>query len=62
MNIGDYHDVLLMRSRFGDDALRNVLAHAAAGQFNARSWHYWHYMLGLAENDHVPPLPTRRFS
>ena len=62
MNIGDYDDVLLMTSRFGDDALRNVIAHAEAGQFNARSWHYWHYMLGLAEIDHVPPLPTRRFS
>jgi hypothetical protein len=27
--------------------------------FDARSWHYWHYRLGLAEPDKVPPLPSR---
>ncbi len=62
MNIGDYDDLLLMKSCFDDDTLRNVIAQAEAGQFNARSWHYWHYMLGLAEIDRVPPLPTRCFS
>jgi hypothetical protein len=61
MNIGDYTDVQSLVSLVGDDALREVLAHAEAGQFNARSWAYWHYRLGLSQVDQVPPLPVRRF-
>ncbi len=61
MNIGDYTDVQLLASQVGDDVLRQVLAHAQAGQFNERSWTYWHYRLGLASVDHVPALPVRRF-
>jgi hypothetical protein len=38
-----------------------VLARGEAGQFSARSWAYWHYRLGLAKVDEVPPLPVRRF-
>ena len=61
MNIGDYADVQLLAAQVGDDVLRQVLAHAQAGQFNERSWAYWHYRLGLASVDHVPALPVRRF-
>lgn len=61
MNLGDYADVQGLLAQVGDDALREVLLHAEAGQFNARSWHYWHYRLGLAELGGVPPLPMRRF-
>jgi hypothetical protein len=61
MNIGDYADVLMMTSELGDDALRDVLAHAEAGQFNERSWAYWHYRLGLASAD-VPAMPVRTFA
>jgi hypothetical protein len=60
MNIGDYDDVQAVAKLVGDDYLREVLTHAEIGQFNARSWHYWHYRLGLAEPGQVPPLPTRR--
>ncbi len=61
MNIGDYDDVLKLAELAGDDYLRKVLTHAEIGQFNPRSWHYWHYRLGLASNpDDVPPMPTRR--
>lgn len=62
MNIGDYQDVQKLADRVGDDALRSVLSHAEAGQFNNRSWAYWHYRLGLAEMEQVPPLPTRNFA
>lgn len=62
MNIGDYSDVQILVSQVGDPMLREVLAHAEAGQFNERSWAYWHYRLGLASVDHVPPLPVRRFT
>lgn len=61
MNLGDYPDVQALASQLGDDVLRTVLQHAEAGQFNARSWAYWHYRLELAAVDHVPPLPVRRF-
>ncbi|WP_165789566.1 hypothetical protein [Billgrantia endophytica] len=49
-------------AQVGDDVLREVLAHAEAGQFNARSWAYWHYRLGLASPDQVPAFPRRRFT
>jgi hypothetical protein len=62
MNIGDYADVQLLAGQVGDEILRDVLSHADAGQFNPRSWAYWHYRLGLAEVDDVPALPRRRFA
>lgn len=60
MNIGDYSDVLSLASLVGDEVLREVLTRAEAGQFNERSWAYWHYRLGLSNVDQVPPLPVRR--
>jgi hypothetical protein len=62
MNIGDYGDVQRLAAEVGDAVLRDVLARAEAGQFNARSWAYWHYRLGLCDLDRVPPLPVRRFA
>lgn len=60
MNIGEFDDVTLMAEALGGDCLRTALRHAEAGQFNERSWHYWHYRLGLAAPGHVPSLPVRR--
>lgn len=60
MNIGDYGDVETLAECVGDEALRDALVHAEAGQFNERSWAYWHYRLGLANLELTPPLPTRR--
>jgi hypothetical protein len=62
MNLGDWDDVRMMQQRLGDAALRDALTHAEAGQFNARSWTWWHYSLGLASVGQVPPLPVRRFA
>jgi len=62
MNIGDYFDVQSLVSQVGDETLREVLMHAEAGQFNERSWAYWHYRLGLSNVDRVPALPVRRFA
>jgi len=42
--------------------LIEVLTHAEIGQFTPRSWTYWHYRLGIADIDQVPPLPSRRTS
>lgn len=61
MNLGDWGDVCTLQQQLGDDTLRDALQHAAAGQFNARSWSWWHYRLGLATLGQVPPPPARRF-
>ena len=61
MNIGDYDDVVEMAEKIGEDRLRRVLPHAEIGQFNERSWAYWHYRLGLAQPEQaVPALPKRQ--
>jgi len=62
MNLGDYGDVVEMVEVLGEDTLRAVLRQAEAGQLNERSWHYWHYRLGLAEfgSIPVPPMPVRK--
>jgi len=62
MNIGDYADVQSLALLVGDEVLREILTHAEAGQFNERSWAYWHYRLGLSSVGHVPALPVRRFA
>lgn len=61
MNIGDHDDIQILARQVGDEVLREVLQHAQAGQFDERSWAYWHYRLGLAELEQVPPLPHRSF-
>ena len=60
MNIGDYDDVQMLAAQAGDDYLREVLVNAEIGQYNARSWAYWHYRLGLAVPGQVPAMPQRR--
>lgn len=60
MNMGDYTDVQTLADQVGDEVLREVLTHAEAGQFNERSWAYWHYRLGLAALEQVPTMPVRR--
>lgn len=60
MNIGDYDDVQMLADQAGDDYLREVLAHAEIGQYSGRSWHYWHYRLGLAGSGGVPAMPRKR--
>ena len=62
MNIGDYSDVQKMDSLINKEYLRQVILQADAGQFDKRSWHYWHYRLGLAAPGNVPPLPERNLT
>jgi len=59
MNMGAYDDVHLMATQLGHDAMCEALQNAVAGQFDNRSWTYWHYRLGLAGLGEVPPLPSR---
>jgi hypothetical protein len=60
MNLGDYDDVQTLVHEAGVACLCEVLTHAEAGQFDARSWAYWHYRLGLSDSGNVPALPERR--
>jgi hypothetical protein len=60
MNMGDYDDVQSLFRAAGPAYLCEVLTRAEAGQFEARSWAYWHYRLGLSGPGNVPPLPERR--
>lgn len=62
MNTGDIDDVNKLTDAVGDQVLISVLRNAEAGEFNLRSWRYWHYRLGLSECDTVPPLPERKLS
>ena len=62
MNIGDFDDIQRLETLAGNDMLIEVLTHAEIGQFTPRSWTYWHYRLGIADIDQVPPLPSRRTS
>ena len=58
MAIGSFEDAECVRARYGAHALERVLDDPPAGVFDARSWSYWHLVLGRAS---VPPLPSRRF-
>ncbi len=60
MNIGDYDDVRVLFSLVDEEYLIAVLREAEAGEFNERSWAYWHYRLGVSEPDKVPFLRQRR--
>lgn len=57
MTLGNWEEMEFVRSVYGDDALRAVLADAPAGVFDLRSWSYWHARFGIAP---APPLPRRR--
>jgi hypothetical protein len=60
MNIGDYDDVRALFKLADEEYLKAVLQGAEAGEFNERSWTYWHYRLGVSEPGEVPALPSRR--
>jgi hypothetical protein len=62
MCLGTFEDARLVEAGFGKDRLRRVLLDAAPGQFDEKSWAYWHYRLDLAEPDRVPPLPRRELA
>jgi len=62
MNIGTFEDVYKISTAFGDTSLKDVITHAQPGQFDKKSWSYWHYRLGLADTENTPPLPVRTFA
>ena len=47
MALGTWEDVNLAREHWTEDEFREALGHAAPGVFDARSWTYWHHILGV---------------
>jgi hypothetical protein len=56
MQLGTYEDVRHARGLLGDEAFRDALRRAPPGVLDARSWNFWHRLLGI---DPIPPMPTR---
>ncbi|MDL2216807.1 hypothetical protein LJB81_03650 [Desulfovibrio sp. OttesenSCG-928-M14] len=61
MTFGVYEDVCRLIELVGKERLLYVLQHAEAGEFDARSWAYWHYRLTNIKYGEVPPMPKRKF-
>ncbi len=59
MNIGAWQDVEQLREVVDDDILRDVLRTAQPGEFNRRSWNFWHLCLEMPYGPNRPPLPQR---
>jgi hypothetical protein len=55
MNIGVWGDMCKLAELFPQSELENVLNTAEAGQFNERSWHFWHTRF----SNKIPPMPKR---
>ena len=51
-----HEDIKKLRAILNDDDLRTALANAPPGIIDARSWSYWHAILGEFP---APPMPTR---
>ena len=61
MDRGTTEDVFALMELVGRDRMRHVLQNSEAGEFDAKSWTYWNYMLTDIPLGQVPPLPGRRF-
>ncbi len=61
MNRGTYADVCRLLELVGEGTLLHVLQNAEIGQFNERSWAYWHYRLTDIPLGKVPPMPERKY-
>ena len=55
MTYGTPNDLLALRGIIGVNEYREVLEHAPAGVFDARSWAYWNLVCGRSPT----PLPRR---
>jgi hypothetical protein len=58
MNIGTWDDLCRLVALFSPQELLGVLNAAEIGQFNERSWHFWHNWL----SGKIPPMPERKIS
>ncbi len=62
MTYATMKDTLWMEENFSRKELIDVLQNPPIGVFTPRAWHFWHYRLGLADNENdIPDLPRRGF-
>ena len=62
MDMGTLEDIHELVRIVGEDALRQALKNAEAGQFRPRSWSYWQYLLNGLADATLPPMPVRKLS
>lgn len=55
----DFSDIEIIHQNFSHDDLREALVNPPPGIIDARSWAYWHAILGQSP---PPPMPTRTFA
>lgn len=62
MELGTWEDAHALLALVGLRAFVDVLRHPPPGVFSPRSWHFWHYRLGLGPPAGGPPqrrIPQR---
>jgi len=62
MDMGTSEDIHELVGIVGEDALRQALKDAEAGQFRPRSWSYWQYLLNGLADATLPHIPVRKLS
>lgn len=62
MDMGTFEDIHELVGIVGEDALRQTLKEAEAGQFRPRSWSYWQYLLNGLADATLPHIPVRKLS
>jgi hypothetical protein len=62
MDMGTFEDIHELVGIVGEDALRQALKDAEAGQFRPRSWSYWQYLLNGLADATLPHIPVRMLS
>ncbi|MDR1084581.1 MAG: hypothetical protein LBP22_06885 [Deltaproteobacteria bacterium] len=61
MDIGVASDVGKLESLFSRHQLAEVIRSAEIGQFQPKSWSFWHRRLGLVgPSDSMPEMPVRK--
>ncbi len=60
MDKGRWEDVCDLMQLYSKDDLRTVLLQSEKGEFSLKSWHFWHYRLGVCDIGQVPALHERQ--
>lgn len=60
MTVGVVEDCVWLLGNIGEGPFVSALREPPVGVFNGKSWHFWHYKLGIASHpSEIPPLPNR---
>jgi hypothetical protein len=61
LNIGTLEDLIILFNNFHKDDISESLVRAEPGDFNEKSWYFWHIYLLKRDYKDIPPLPQRGF-